>query len=316
MKHPVKLALGLILILGACGSSTTSGSGAARLGSNPALSGGSYDSGGGITIATELRQINGMTGICGAWSESEVQQVFTKGRSAGVVKTASLYAGGQKLKQDLLFMRKVAPTPNYSGAEANCITTNRPWQPGDEALRPEVRIASQVVYLQRGGGGVKVMFNPTGPGASNSARAAYGIDLTDTQNATLSRTATLTGGHYSSGGGITIAGAYQDIDGIAYVCGIWSESKKQAAQTVGKAEQVLASGSISLNGRVVVRDLRFMQTSKHNRGLTRKLARCASTGLPWVPGYASLPLAVSIPRQIVAQNQGQPIYFEPTGPGA
>ena len=315
MKHSLKLAFGLILTLTACGPSATS-SGAARLGANPALSGGSYTSGGGITIASELRDIGGMTGICGAWSQSEVQQVYTKGQAKGVLESAALYVKGQKLKQNLVFMREIALTPDYSGAEANCITTKRPWQPGDEALRPEVRIPQQVVYVKRGGAAVKVLFNPTGPGAGNRVREAYGIDLIDTKNAPLSRTPTVTGGRYSSGGGITIAGAYQDIEGIAYVCGIWSESKQQAKQTVGKAQQVLASGTVSLNGRVVVKDLRFMQKTKPGRGLGRGSARCTSTGFPWVPGYASLPLAISLPRQIVSQTQGQVIFFEPGGPGA
>ena len=315
MKHRLIFAFGLIAALGACGASATS-SGAARLGQNPALSGGSYTSGGGITIATELRQINGMTGICGAWSQSESQQLYTKGSATGVLESAVVYVKGQKLKRNLIFMREIALTPNYSGAEANCITTKRPWQPGDEALRPEVRIPQQVVYIKRGGAAVKVLFNPTGPGAGNRVREAYGIDLIDTENAPLSRTPTVTGGRYSSGGGITIAGAYQDIDGIAYVCGIWSESKQQAKQTVGKAQQVLASGTVSLNGRVVVKDLRFMQKTKPGRGVGRRSARCTSTGFPWVPGYANLPLAISLPRQIVSQIQGQVIYFEPGGPGA
>lgn len=315
MKFPRKLAFGLALALGACGPSVTS-SGATRLGQNPALSGGSYTSGGGITIATELRQINGMTGICGAWSQSEAQQPFTVGKANGVLESAALYVGGQKLKQNLIFMREIALTPDYSGAEANCITTKRPWQPGDEALRPEVRIRQQVVYVKRGGAALRVLFNPTGPGAGNRVREAFGIDLVDTENAPLSRTPTVTGGRYSSGGGITIAGAYQDIKGIAYVCGVWSESKQQAKQTIGKAQQVLASGTVSLNGRVVVKDLRFMQKIKPGRGLGRRSARCTSTGFPWVPGYANLPLAISLPRQIVSQIQGQVIYFEPGGPGA
>ncbi|VAW05345.1 hypothetical protein MNBD_ALPHA07-2049, partial [hydrothermal vent metagenome] len=217
MKNPLKLAFGLIAVLGACSPSTTS-SGAARLGQSPALSGGSYTSGGGITIATEIRQINGMTGICGAWSEGEDQQIFTKGSASGVLANATLYIGGQKLKKNLLFMRKIALTPDYSGAEANCITTKRPWQPGDEARKPVVRIPQQVVYQKSTGGANKVLFNPTGPGAGNSVREAYGIDLTDTENAYLSRTPTLIGGRYSSGGGITVAGAYQEFEGIAYVC--------------------------------------------------------------------------------------------------
>jgi hypothetical protein len=316
MKYPFKLALGLTLTLAACGSSETSTSSAVQLGPNPVLAGGSYSAGGGITIAAELREIGGMTGICGAWAESDVQGVYTKGRASGVMQSASIYLGGRKLKQDLLFMRKIAPVADYAGAEANCITVRRPWQPGDEARRPTIRIPKQLVYQQRTGGAVQITFTQTGPGASNRSRANYGIDLTDTESIPLSHNATLSGGRYSSGGGITIAGAYQEIKGITYACGIWSESKDQAPQTAGKAAQVLASGSILLNGRVVVKDLRFMQETKPGKILRRKIARCTSTGLPWVPGYANQPLAVSIPRQIVSQDQGQVIYFEPTGPGA
>ncbi len=316
MKHTFKLALGLLMALGACGPSTSTAPGVVMLGPHPVLSGGSYSAGGGITIAAELREIGGLTGICGAWSESVKRKTYTKGRASGVMQSASIYLDRQKLRQDLLFMRKIPVVADYAGAEANCITTRRPWQPGDEAKRPVIKIPQQVVYQQHTGGAVVITFSQTGPGASNRARTAYGIDLTDTENSPLSRSATLTGGRYSSGGGITIAGAYQDIEGIAFVCGIWSESREQASETVGKAAQVLASGSVSLNGRVVVKDLRFMQKSKPGKGLRRKIARCTSTGLPWVPGYANLPLAVSIPRQIVSQTQGRVIYFEPTGPGA
>ena len=52
-----------------------------RLGSDPVLSGGSYDSGGGLTVAVDVQEYQGQTMVCGAWAQSDQQSILTKGKA-------------------------------------------------------------------------------------------------------------------------------------------------------------------------------------------------------------------------------------------
>ncbi|QGX98800.1 hypothetical protein EI983_11170 [Roseovarius faecimaris] len=137
---------------------------------NPTLDGGTYSTGGGIDIAAELREVDGMTGLCGVWAESERQAIFSKGKSGNVVRTGSAYVDGAVLHRDLGFMRKVAPNAPYTGQEASCIRTARPWSPQDQGKPVQIRIPRQVVHREDEEGdstGLQVIFRQTGPGAKN-----------------------------------------------------------------------------------------------------------------------------------------------------
>jgi len=137
-----------------------------RLANEPALDGGSFTTGGGLTTATELQERDGKTAICGVWAESRRQSVLTKFKAREMMPYGSVYIGDKRMVQNLLFYNKVEPMADYSGQQANCVLTSRPWRAGDERLKPVVRIPRRLV-LRDGDytGGIFVYFFQTGPGA-------------------------------------------------------------------------------------------------------------------------------------------------------
>lgn len=138
----------------------------ARLGPSPALGGGTYTSGGGITVAADLRNHEGRTMLCGVWAQSRQQSVLTKHVERRVLGTAAVSLGNETLARGLVFMPEVSPRADYAGAEAGCVITDRPWRTGDEDRRPEIRIPPQVVADQSDESGTLIIeFKPTGPGA-------------------------------------------------------------------------------------------------------------------------------------------------------
>ena len=132
---------------------------AIALGPDPVISGGDYSTGGGITVALELREIGGRTGICGAWAQSERLTAYVRGKGREVLSKGKVLLGGSVLHHDLRFLRRVAPAESYAGAPANCIRTARPWA-GAAGRMPRVRIPRQLVVLERssGGGGLEIRF--------------------------------------------------------------------------------------------------------------------------------------------------------------
>ncbi len=160
MKHAMILSG---LLLAACTGLEPQA--VARL-DNPVLSGGSYDSGGGITVAAEIRENAGRTMVCGVWAQSRQQSVLTAGVEPKVLGSGSVYLDGRALVRGLLFMQEVPPMADYAGQEAGCVLTDRRWIAGDGAKRPVVRIPRQTVYVDADEGGlVVVRFTQTGPGA-------------------------------------------------------------------------------------------------------------------------------------------------------
>lgn len=139
----------------------------ARLGSAPALSGGTYTSGGGITVAADVRERDGRTLVCGVWAQSRNQSILTKGAARDVVSSGGIFLGREQVARGLSFLPEVSPQDDYSGAAAVCQMTDRPWQAGDEARDVTIRIPRQEVYRDGDGvsGGAIVIFVPSGPGA-------------------------------------------------------------------------------------------------------------------------------------------------------
>jgi len=139
----------------------------ARLGADPVLSGGSYSTGGGITVAVDVREKDGKTMVCGVWAQSDQQSILTGHKAKGVLDTGAVSLGGETLVRGLRFMKEVPPMAGYGGQEGRCTVVPRPWQPGDAARRAEIRIPRQVVHVEidEGGGGFAVTFKQSGPGA-------------------------------------------------------------------------------------------------------------------------------------------------------
>ncbi len=137
------------------------------LGDETLVSGGKYSSGGGITVAAELREVNGQTMVCGAWAQSIEQSILTKGAARGVLASSSIYHGRERVAQDLTFMKEVIPAGDYTASEARCRLTERPWQPGQTSKDFSIRMPRKLVYRDFDdlGGGVFVYFTQSGPEA-------------------------------------------------------------------------------------------------------------------------------------------------------
>lgn len=147
-----------------------------NLGASPAVSGGIYSSGGGLSVAAEVRSHQGRTAVCGAWAQSRRQSILTKHVERRVLDSGSVFLGRERVVHGLLFMNEVRPSKTYGNAPAGCVLTNRAWQAGDANKQVLIRIPRQVVNNQRGGsrrfggggGGPIVTFKQTGPGAGES----------------------------------------------------------------------------------------------------------------------------------------------------
>jgi len=138
----------------------------ARLGPDPVLSGGSYNTGGGITVAADIREHGGRTMVCGVWAQSRQQSVLSKGVEPKVLGSGKVDLGDETLLRGLVFMPEVPPLADYAGQEAGCIVTERAWQAGDAARQPVVRIPRQQVRVEADeGSGIVVYFRPEGPSA-------------------------------------------------------------------------------------------------------------------------------------------------------
>ncbi len=171
-----RFALLGLLALAACSPNMPAGR--ATLGPYPALGGGFYTSPGGLTVAVDARNIGGRTGICGVWAESENQSVMTKNAARQVLASGAVTLEGEAVARGLGFLRKVVPARSYSGLEANCITTDRAWRPGDETRPLRVHLPRQIVRNEIDmdvgeGGGIVIWFRPSGPGAHPSDKTPW-----------------------------------------------------------------------------------------------------------------------------------------------
>lgn len=110
-----------------------------RVGPEFVTGGGEWNTGGGITTVVDLREHNGATVVCGAWT-TDRQSALTHGRNREVMAAASVYAGGTRLVHDLGFMTRVPYADNLVGARANCVRTSVPWREEFAETEPRVRI--------------------------------------------------------------------------------------------------------------------------------------------------------------------------------
>ncbi len=136
-----------------------------KLGPNPTLSGGEYSTGGGITVAMEMRQIGGQAHVCGVWAQSERLTAYVRGKGREVLARGKVEMNGRTLTHDLGFLRNVAPAESYGGATAGCTGLGRAWQPGDAGGQPKARIPRLQVVFDRDGrraGGIEINFRQTG----------------------------------------------------------------------------------------------------------------------------------------------------------
>jgi len=151
-----------VLALGLAATSAPAAPGT-TLGPDPVLGGGEYSTGGGITLAVELRNLAGKTGICGIWAQSKRLTAYVRHEGPRMLSKGSIALDGRVLTHDLGFLNRVEPAASYAGAPAGCLRLDRPWRAGDAHRRPELRLPRQELMLANGGrksGGPRITFRP------------------------------------------------------------------------------------------------------------------------------------------------------------
>ena len=308
------MLLGLALALGGMASAAPRAAPEARLSERVSLANGSFDIGGGMTVASELRRTAaGGTALCGVWAESEVLAAATVGEARRSLAQASVYVNGRRIAQDLRFMPQIAPQLDYAGAGARCRAVDLPWRAG---LVPEVFLPRRVI---RPGGrdtlGNRIGFRQTGSGAMSGALDLLPFLRRQIGTVPLSPAATVAEGRYTSGGGLRLAVEIAARNGQAVLCGAWSDLPGQVAQTDPLGRMVLREAEVTLGARRLDVDPGAFRRVPAWRGAAGATANCLSTGLEWSPDMARARLSVALPSLVVYRNTtprgSQLIRFSP-----
>ena len=311
MKPVTLSAIAFTLILTACAA--PDGGTVTRLDAAPALTGGTYSTGGGLTLASTYRPVDGRTALCGAWAESKAQTPYTKGKARDILSGGAAYLDGEKILDDLGYFRKIQPTTDYRDIPATCRVTAQPWRPDYANRVPDIRLPRQVVYYDPSGiSGPRISFQQTGPGALGGSLDLVQALFSDRIRLPLGQTPVRGGGRYSSGGGVDVAVELRQIGNTAYACGVWSESRRQTPRTEQQAPEVLARGRILADGREVLSDLRFLRRTRPGGPYGGRLAHCVDTGRPWAE-VSRARITASFPRITIYPGPGKPVIFTPKG---
>lgn len=107
---------------------------------------GRYSSGGGLRIAAEVVSVNGRAHLCGVWSDLPRQVEMTKPLGREILRRSRAELDGQVILTDLSGLRRVSARADYTGANANCLDTGRPWSAALMQARLTLRLPSQTVY--------------------------------------------------------------------------------------------------------------------------------------------------------------------------
>ncbi|MGF1446522.1 MAG: hypothetical protein ACFBRM_10015 [Pikeienuella sp.] len=140
MPKPATLTLSAIaLALTGCALSPER-SGLDRVSESDALAGGVFRPGGAtLTLTAGLREQAGRLAICGAWAGHgpRAQQHARDVLGAGIV-----FAGGQRLQQNLTFLAEDRAGGLTPGTAAGCTLTAEPWR---GSVPVEIRLPRMVV---------------------------------------------------------------------------------------------------------------------------------------------------------------------------
>ena len=87
---------------------------------------------GSIVIAAMVREVNGMTAVCGFWMIKQRLQAYIieSKMDRRARQTTGIRLGNKRLLTGVNFMNKVAPDDFVVGTQAKCEVTQVPWQPG------------------------------------------------------------------------------------------------------------------------------------------------------------------------------------------
>ena len=170
LKH---VLVGLGAAFGLAGCVAVSPAEKMRLGDNPLITGGSYESGGGLTLAFDVRAVDGGTLICGVWAESERQSVLTRNAARQVLDSGAVVQGNVTLINGLAFMREIPPQDSYAGQPANCVMSSQALRGGPV----RVSLPRQEVFRDEGdgSGGAAILFRQDGPAAHKNGFSLQGL---------------------------------------------------------------------------------------------------------------------------------------------
>jgi hypothetical protein len=293
----MRLPLSLALIIGLAGMAQAQ----TLLSERVTLVHGSFTSGGGLTIAAELRRTAaGGTALCGVWAESAGQSSYTVGEARQIVRLASVSVDGQRVTQDLGFLPQVPPQLDYAGQPARCRALDLPWR---EGRVPEIFMPRQQISSANGGGSdPTISFRQTGTGAMNPALEVVPLLVRNIGLVPLSPAARLAEGRYSSGGGVRVAAEVVSVNGRAHLCGVWSNLPRQVEMTEPLGREILRRSRAELDGRVILTDLSGLRRVNARTDYTGARANCLDTGQRWSAAMMQARLTLRLPSQIVYRN--------------
>lgn len=293
----LRLSLSFALILGLAGGAAAQ----TALSERVSLTHGTFSSGGGLTIATELRPTtDGRTALCGAWSESEHQSSYTIGAARELVRLATVYVDGQRIAQNLGELPQIDPRLDYAGAPAGCLLTALAWKPGRV---PEVFVPRKQISRRNGGGSdPQIDFTQTGTGAMSSSLQVIPLLIRNSRTMPLSSTAQVVEGRYSSGGGLRLAAEVQPINGRAHLCGVWSDLPGQDPRTEGLGREMLRRSRVTQAGQEITRDLGNLRWVTPRSDYAGAEATCLDLDTPWRAEQAGVPLTLHLPETVVYRS--------------
>ena len=139
------------------------------------------------------------------------------------------------------------------------------------------------------------------------ARCAVALALTGCTTATpvgtdpIDPRYSVGGGEWNSGGGITIVARAFERNGATVICGAWTMDR-QSGMTSELNDDVLAAGSVFLDGDRAVQNLSFMRLVPYSDNIAGEQANCVATGLSWKVDYTTAPARVRMPRMAFAMG--------------
>ena len=101
------------------------------------VGGGTWNTGGGITVVADVEERNGNAAVCGAWA-TDRQSTLSYPYNRDVMATGSVYLGGTRLVQDLGFMQQADHPAYLPAAEARCVDTGVAWRAEFAGMQPEL----------------------------------------------------------------------------------------------------------------------------------------------------------------------------------
>lgn len=137
MKIRTALALGLsAFAIAACATAVPVGG--ESVDSRYVTGGGTWDTGGGITVAVRAFERDGVTVVCGVWT-TDRQSTQSIELNRWVVETGAVEIAGDRVLQNLIVFNRIPYSGDITGEPANCVTASKPWKAAYADADPVIR---------------------------------------------------------------------------------------------------------------------------------------------------------------------------------